>query len=77
MHPPALILTAEFDPLLDEGATYAERLRAVGVEVEYVCFEGTIHGFISLYRMIDKGRQAITLVADRLRRWTNPAREAS
>lgn len=66
--PPALVVTAEFDPLRDEGKAYANRLAEGGVDVEYVCYEGTIHGFVNSYRNIDKGRDAIALVSDRLRR---------
>lgn len=45
---PAYIATAGFDPLRDEGAAYAARLREAGVEVEYVCEEGLLHGFASM-----------------------------
>jgi acetyl esterase len=50
--PPALIITAGFDPLRDEGADYAETLQAAGVAVEYQCVEGTIHGFMNMGRVL-------------------------
>jgi acetyl esterase len=43
--PPALLLTAGLDPLLDEGVAYAERMRAAGGTVEHVNYEGWPHGF--------------------------------
>jgi acetyl esterase len=50
--PPALIITAGQDPLRDEAAEYAGRLTASGVEVDYECFEGTIHGFMNMGRVL-------------------------
>jgi acetyl esterase len=57
--PPAIIVTAGFDPLKDEGAAYASKLRDAGVEVEYRCFESLIHGFISLTGAVDAAATAL------------------
>ena len=46
--PSAYVLTAGFDPLLDQGKAYAERLTQAGVPVVYECFEGQIHGFLPM-----------------------------
>jgi acetyl esterase len=66
--PPALIVTAGFDPLLDEGKAYAERLSEAGVAVEYRCFDETVHAFVSFAGMIPAGIEALALVSSRLRR---------
>ncbi|KXH78565.1 alpha/beta hydrolase [Sporosarcina sp. HYO08] len=46
--PPALILTAECDPIRDEGEAYGERLRESGVDVKMIRYDGLIHGFVQL-----------------------------
>lgn len=65
--PPAMILTAGFDPLLDDGRLYAERLEAAGVPVTYREFPGQVHAFVSLTRVIPQGDTAIRVAADWLR----------
>ncbi len=67
--PPALVLTAGYDPLVDEGREYAERLRGAGGQAEYVCFDGQFHGFITMGRFVAQANEAVTLCADRLRAW--------
>ncbi len=66
--PPALIVTAGFDPLVDDCIAYADRLRAAGVDVEYRCFDGMIHGFLTLGRMFPDAAAAIGLAAQALAR---------
>jgi acetyl esterase len=66
--PPALVLTAGFDPLRDEGLEYADRLVAAGNRATYVCFERQIHGFITMGRVIDEAHAAVTLCARELAR---------
>lgn len=61
--PPAFILTAAFDPLLDEGKAYAEKLEKAGVNVRYHCFEGMIHGFFGLPLFGPQGKKAVQEVA--------------
>ena len=64
--PPALIVTAGFDPLRDEGEAYAERLRDAGVRVDSVCYGGMIHGFVPMGRLLDTAGRAISLIAGSL-----------
>jgi acetyl esterase len=75
--PPALVVTAGFDPLRDEGKAYADHLRAAGVEVEYVCSEGSQHGFANTAGGIAESARMVRLMADRLRRATARLRVAS
>jgi acetyl esterase/lipase len=65
--PPALIHTAAFDPLRDEGAAYAERLRQAGVPVRYTCHAGMIHHFYGLTSVIPAARQALDAICREMR----------
>lgn len=65
--PPASIVTAGFDPLLDEGRAYAERLHAAGVPLRYECFNGMIHGFLLMTRELAASRHAIHRAGQALR----------
>jgi len=66
--PPALVLTAGFDPLRDEGAQYAQALGDAGNRVSYVCFERQIHGFVTMGKVLDEANTAVGLCAAELRR---------
>ena len=64
--PPTLVLTAGFDPLQDEGQSYAGKLVHAGVDSEHVRFEHQIHGFITMGKFIDAAQRAVELCAQRL-----------
>lgn len=66
--PPALILVGGHDPLYDDGRAYAEALRASGVEVELIEYEGQVHAFLSLTKAIPQGREAVSRCAAWLKR---------
>jgi acetyl esterase len=65
--PPALIISAEFDPLVDENQAYAEKLKAAGVPTDYVCFPGMIHPFFTLGGVVEDAAKAEALVASAMK----------
>jgi acetyl esterase len=66
--PPAMIVTAGFDPLRDEGRAYGDRLREGGVDVVHREFTGQIHAFVSLTKAIPQGVACTLEIAEFLRR---------
>lgn len=65
--PDAFIITAEYDPLQDEAAAYAKKLRDANVEVTEKVYPKMIHGFFQMGGVIDEGRQAIASIAGYIR----------
>lgn len=65
--PPALVITASHDPLVDEGEAYAKRMRGASVEVEYECVPGVIHGFATMAGAIGRGATVISRVSAAMR----------
>jgi len=64
---PALVVTAGFDPLRDEGDAYAHKLREAGVRVDHISYGGMIHGFVPMGRLIETGNRAVAHIAASLR----------
>ena len=62
------MITAEYDPLRDEGRAYADALRDAGVEVTYSEYPGMAHGFFGWHAAVDKAKEAMDEVAAALRR---------
>jgi acetyl esterase len=66
--PPAMVITAEFDPLRDEGLAYAKRLREAGVSVKASHYDGMIHGFFWMAGALDRGKEVIAEMGNELRK---------
>ena len=62
-NPPALVITAQYDPIRDQGKAYADALEAAGVDVTYTNYDGVVHIFFQLGPLVDKGAQAVTQTA--------------
>jgi len=65
--PPAMVLTAQFDPLRDEGMAYADALAAAGVTTQAICFEGLVHDFLATAELFPCSRAAFDQAAAALR----------
>ncbi|MGH7788401.1 MAG: alpha/beta hydrolase [Candidatus Binatia bacterium] len=65
--PPALVITAEFDPLRDEGELYGRRLDDAGVHTKVSRYDGMIHGFFGMGMLIDKAKAAVQEAVGTLR----------
>lgn len=65
--PPALVITAEFDPLRDEGEAYAKRLAEFDVPVRATRYRGVMHGFVSFYEIMQSGRYGLQETSSFLR----------
>jgi acetyl esterase len=69
--PPVLMVTAEFDPLVDDCLAFAARLRDEGVDTEYLQVDGVVHGFLTLGKQFPQAAQAIYAAARALARALN------
>lgn len=66
--PAAIIHTAEFDPMRDEGNAYARKLLAAGVAVEHVCHDGMIHNFHAMSAVLPQARLVLSQIGEQVRR---------
>ena len=64
--PPAFVVSAGFDPLRDEARLYSERMRAAGVQVEHVCAEGLVHGFLQMSGVLREPARVLSVITRRL-----------
>jgi acetyl esterase len=65
---PATVITAEYDPLRDEGHAWAKKLQQFGVPVDYKCYEGVTHGFVSMWSAVDLGKEGMEHVSKNLKK---------
>ncbi|CAB4949984.1 MAG: alpha/beta hydrolase fold domain-containing protein [Actinobacteria bacterium] len=73
--PPALVATAEYDPLRDDGDAYAQRLRSDGVPVTYICYPGMIHAFYGMNRRLDAAEDLFQKASEHV--WRHFSTDAS
>jgi len=66
--PAAIIHTAEFDPMRDEGNAYASKLLAAGVNVEHICHDGMIHNFHAMGAILPQARLVLLQIGEQIRR---------
>ena len=66
--PAAIIHTAEYDPMRDEGNAYARKLLAAGVAVEHVCHDGMIHNFHAMGVVLPQARLVLSQIGEQVRR---------
>jgi acetyl esterase len=64
--PPAIVITAEYDPLRDEGEQYADALAAAGVPVTMRRYDGMIHGFVSMPMLFPEADEAVERIGSAL-----------
>lgn len=64
--PPTVVITAEYDPLRDEGEAYVEKLQSAGVAVHFTRYEGMTHGFFMMPGILDDAKRAIAEVGEEL-----------